>query len=134
VTGGLHHRKTWKAEISNTAWGNAIADGAKQANDKAWFNTPGTGKLREMGLGNPSSATLAKARELAQQCRADLVDGLDPIGEPRCLFPSDAPGLLLFLAATIALLSCRPARLYPHRHAVDHHQPEHHPRPHPRRL
>jgi integrase len=32
-----------------------------------------------MGLGNPSSVTLAKARELAQQCRADLVDGLDPI-------------------------------------------------------
>jgi integrase len=37
------------------------------------------GKLREMGLGNPASVSLAKAREMAAKCRADLADGLDPI-------------------------------------------------------
>jgi len=41
---------------------------------------PGTpGRAREMGLGNYPSVSLAKARELAAQCRADLADGRDPI-------------------------------------------------------
>jgi integrase len=40
---------------------------------------PGNGRLRDMGLGNLSSVPLAKARTLAEQCRADLQAGLDPI-------------------------------------------------------
>jgi integrase len=39
----------------------------------------GAGKLREMGLGNLATVSLAKARALATQCRSDLADGLDPI-------------------------------------------------------
>jgi integrase len=39
----------------------------------------GNGRLRDMGLGNSSSVPLAKARELAEQCRADLQADLDPI-------------------------------------------------------
>jgi integrase len=39
----------------------------------------GSGRLRDMGLGNLGSVPLAKARELAAQCRGDLADGLDPI-------------------------------------------------------
>jgi integrase len=40
---------------------------------------PGNGRLRDMGLGNLSSVPLANARTLAEQCRADLQAGLDPI-------------------------------------------------------
>src|SRR4029077_18821430 len=40
---------------------------------------PGSGRLRDMGLGNLSSVPLSKARDLAEQCRADLQTGLDPI-------------------------------------------------------
>lgn len=36
-------------------------------------------KLREMGLGGINAVTLARARELATQARADLQDGKDPI-------------------------------------------------------
>jgi integrase len=42
-------------------------------------NQAGDGRLRDMGLGNLSSVPLAKARTLAEQCRADLQAGLDPI-------------------------------------------------------
>jgi integrase len=40
---------------------------------------PGNGRLRDMGLGNLSSVPLSRARDLAEQCRADLQAGLDPI-------------------------------------------------------
>ncbi len=37
------------------------------------------GKRREMGLGSAGSVTLARARELASTCRAQVAAGLDPI-------------------------------------------------------
>jgi integrase len=49
-----------------------------------WKDNPaekGNGRLRDMGLGNLASVSLAKARELAAQCRSDLADGLDPIAQ-----------------------------------------------------
>jgi integrase len=37
------------------------------------------GKRREMGLGSAGSVSLARARELARECRAQVAAGLDPI-------------------------------------------------------
>src|ERR1700730_18785816 len=37
------------------------------------------GKRREMGLGAAGSVGLARARELASECRAQVAAGLDPI-------------------------------------------------------
>ena len=37
------------------------------------------GKRREMGLGSTGSVSLARARELARECRAQVAAGLDPI-------------------------------------------------------
>jgi hypothetical protein len=37
------------------------------------------GKRREMGLGSTGSVSLARARELASECRAQVAAGLDPI-------------------------------------------------------
>jgi integrase len=37
------------------------------------------GKRREMGLGSAGSVSLARARELASECRAQVAAGLDPI-------------------------------------------------------
>jgi hypothetical protein len=37
------------------------------------------GKRREMGLGSAGSVSLASARELASECRAQVAAGLDPI-------------------------------------------------------
>ena len=37
------------------------------------------GKRREMGLGSVGSVSLARARELASECRAQVAAGLDPI-------------------------------------------------------
>jgi integrase len=34
--------------------------------------------LREMGLGGAGAVSLARARELASECRSDLADGIDP--------------------------------------------------------
>jgi integrase len=36
------------------------------------------GKLKEMGLGGASSVSLARARELATECRADIAEGVNP--------------------------------------------------------
>ena len=41
------------------------------------------GRLREMGLGSAGAVGLARARELAAQCRAQLADGVDPIDARR---------------------------------------------------
>jgi integrase len=49
-----------------------------------WKDNPtekGNGRLRDMGLGNLASVSLARARELAAQCRSDLAGGLDPIAQ-----------------------------------------------------
>ncbi len=40
---------------------------------------PGTGRLREMGLGSISAVPLAKARDKAAEARAKVAAGLDPI-------------------------------------------------------
>jgi hypothetical protein len=37
------------------------------------------GAFREMGLGSLDAVSLAKAREIAGQCRAELADGINPI-------------------------------------------------------
>jgi integrase len=41
----------------------------------------GPGRLRDMGLGNLASVSLARARDLAAECRRDLADGFDPIAQ-----------------------------------------------------
>ena len=41
------------------------------------------GKRREMGLGSAGSVSLARARELASECRAQVAAGLDPIEAAR---------------------------------------------------
>lgn len=41
------------------------------------------GRLREMGLGSAGAVGLARARELAAHCRAQLADGVDPIDARR---------------------------------------------------
>ena len=41
---------------------------------------PGNGRIREMGLGSVLGVSLAKARTKAATARAQIVDGVDPIG------------------------------------------------------
>ncbi|MFG1379497.1 tyrosine-type recombinase/integrase [Xanthobacter autotrophicus] len=51
---------------------------------------PGTGKLREMGLGSVRDVPLAKAREAAARAREMVVAGVDPIGAKRQAKAKDA--------------------------------------------
>jgi hypothetical protein len=53
------------------------------------------GKLTEMGLGGLSSVSLARARELAGDCRSDLADGVNP-KEKRDRAREDAEGIPTF--------------------------------------
>ena len=51
---------------------------------KSWlfrYKSPVTSKQREMGLGPLSLVSLAAARELAIECRRQLLSGLDPLEE-----------------------------------------------------
>ena len=50
---------------------------------KATRTEPGTGKLREMGLGSAISVSLAAAREAAARVREQLAAGVDPIAASR---------------------------------------------------
>jgi Arm DNA-binding domain len=38
-----------------------------------------TGKLKEMGLGSLKAVSLAKAREIAADCRAEVAAGVNPV-------------------------------------------------------
>ncbi|MGC1861565.1 MAG: integrase arm-type DNA-binding domain-containing protein [Methylocystis sp.] len=50
------------------------------AGARSWlFMWKKDGKRREMGLGSTGSVSLARARELASECRAQVAMGLDPI-------------------------------------------------------
>ncbi len=50
------------------------------AGARSWlFMWKKDGKRREMGLGSAGSVSLARARELASECRAQVAAGLDPI-------------------------------------------------------
>lgn len=51
-----------------------------KSGSKSWiFRFKVTGRQREMGLGGVQTIDLAKARVLARECRAQLLDGKDPI-------------------------------------------------------
>lgn len=53
---------------------------------KSWlfrFTSPVTSKQREMGLGSLNIISLAQARNLALECRRQLLEGLDPLAEQR---------------------------------------------------
>lgn len=43
------------------------------------WQSPKGGRIREMGLGGYPDTSLEKARELAQECRTQIADGIDPI-------------------------------------------------------
>jgi integrase len=60
--------------------------GKSGAGSKAWvfrYNSPITGRLREMGLGSIDTFTLAEARELARENRKLLARGVDPLEHKR---------------------------------------------------
>jgi integrase len=69
-------------------------------------NEEGKAKLVEMGLGPLNSVSLAKARELATECRSDLADGLSP-REKRDKAKSAAEGIPTFGAAADKLISAK---------------------------
>ena len=51
---------------------------------KSWlfrYKSPVTAKQREMGLGSLNLISLAVARDLAVECRRQVLSGLDPIEE-----------------------------------------------------
>ena len=51
---------------------------------KSWlfrYKSPVTGKQREMGLGSVNLISLAAARDLALECRRQVLSGVDPIEE-----------------------------------------------------
>jgi integrase len=53
---------------------------------KSWlfrYKSPVTGKQREMGLGSVNLISLAAARDLALECRRQVLSGIDPIEERR---------------------------------------------------
>lgn len=51
---------------------------------RSWlFRFTRNGRTRDAGLGSAADVSLAKARELAAQCRQWLVDGLDPVEQRR---------------------------------------------------
>jgi integrase len=53
------------------------------------------GKLKEMGLGGLSSVSLARAREIATECRSDVAEGVNPI-EKRTKVRAAAQGVPTF--------------------------------------
>jgi integrase len=51
---------------------------------KSWlfrYKSPVTGKQREMGLGSLNLVSLASARDIAVECRRQVLSGLDPLEE-----------------------------------------------------
>ncbi|WP_245155803.1 tyrosine-type recombinase/integrase [Paracoccus ravus] len=46
------------------------------------YSEPGTGRRREMGLGNADSLPVAAARERAADLRGLVAQGIDPLGKP----------------------------------------------------
>jgi integrase-like protein/Arm domain-containing DNA-binding protein len=64
------------------------------------------GKRREMGLGSAGSVSLARARELASACRAQVAAGLDPI-EARDAAAEVKPEKPTFGAIADALISAK---------------------------
>src|SRR5580704_5880732 len=64
------------------------------------------GKRREMGLGSAGSVSLARARELASECRAQVAAGLDPI-EARDAAAETKPEKPTFGAIADALIAAK---------------------------
>jgi Arm DNA-binding domain len=64
------------------------------------------GKLVEMGLGGLGSVSLAKARELATECRSDLADGVNP-KQKRDKARNDAAGIPTFGACADEIIEAK---------------------------
>ncbi len=60
--------------------GDGLYINVTRSGARSWlFMWKKDGKRREMGLGSAGSVSLARARELASECRAQVAAGLDPI-------------------------------------------------------
>ena len=60
--------------------GDGLYLNVTRSSARSWlFMWKKDGKRREMGLGSVGSVSLARARELASECRAQVAAGLDPI-------------------------------------------------------
>jgi integrase len=70
-----------------------------------------TGKDRQLGLGPLDTLTLAAAREVARQCREQLLAGLDPVEQRRARRASNA----LADAKAMSFNQCRDAYIAAHR-------------------
>jgi integrase len=80
---------------------------------KGWiFRYGGRGRRRDMGLGGYPSIGLAKARELAGDCRGMIAAGLDPIGtrnEKRAAAAVEAAKAMTFADCAIAYINAHEA-------------------------
>jgi integrase len=70
-----------------------------------------TGKDRQLGLGPLDTVTLAAAREVARQCREQLLAGLDPVEERR----AQRASIALADAKAMTFDQCREAYIAAHR-------------------
>jgi hypothetical protein len=61
-----------------------LVTGSREPPAKSWifkYSVPGSGKVRDMGLGSLHTYTLAEARKLARQARQLVQQGIDPIDQ-----------------------------------------------------
>lgn len=91
-------------------------------NTKAWiFRFKINGKGREMGLGSEADVSLAKAREIAMQCRLLLKDGIDPIENRKSIVHGNqisAAKRITFMECSSAFIDSQRAGWRNHKHVA----------------
>ena len=87
--------------------GDGLYLNVTRSSARSWlFMWKKDGKRREMGLGSAGSVSLARARELARECRAQVAAGLDPI-EARNAAAETKPEKPTFGAIADALIAAK---------------------------
>src|SRR5471030_992215 len=83
-----------------------------RSGSRSWiFRYVVAGKRHEMGLGSLQTVDLARARKRAKECRAALLDGLDPLEARRAARAADA----LARARLMTFDQCATAYIQAHR-------------------
>ncbi|MFN5783791.1 MAG: tyrosine-type recombinase/integrase, partial [Novosphingobium sp.] len=86
------------------------------------YTSPTTGKRREIGLGPVSLRGLAEARELAGECRRQILNGLDPKDERDDLKRRRAQAVRTVLTFAQAAEQCIATRQHEWKNAKHKHQ------------
>ena len=96
----------------------------KHGVNRSWVfrYTAANGKTREMGLGGTHTISLARARELARECRELRLRGVDPIEHRKAQRTAQAAAAkrtITFDEAARAFLAAKRGEWRSHKHAQD---------------